>query len=190
MSFFDFRITVIFTFALGTAVGDGISGAAGLGYGPTFGLFVGIISFCFACWYFKLISEVAFFWLVYVLTRPLGAALGDCLASPQTGYLKHIPIETSVATVLASIYPSSVPTSRPSLQSGGAGLGYGYTSVLFMGFIGIMLIWAHLSDYDLNYEIVASSAVPDQDVEMVSSADVDKPMTKVHEAATAGVGEI
>lgn len=73
---------VLFTFALGTAVGDIISETAGLGYGVTLALFVGVIIFIALLWYFKVLDEVTSFWFAYIMTRPLGAAAGDLLASP------------------------------------------------------------------------------------------------------------
>ncbi|MBW5446010.1 hypothetical protein GE107_08045 [Cohnella sp. CFH 77786] len=74
-------LTILFTFALGTAVGDLYSEQLGLGYLYT-GITVVIIIAClFLAWRLKLDGVLAF-WVVYILTRPLGASLGDYLSQP------------------------------------------------------------------------------------------------------------
>lgn len=76
-------LTILFTFALGTAVGDLYSEELGLGYLRT-GVIVAIIIACvyLAHKYLKLDSVLAF-WVAYIFTRPLGASLGDYLSQPQ-----------------------------------------------------------------------------------------------------------
>ena len=76
-------LTILFTFALGTAVGDLYSEQLGFGYLPTGLIVVSIIACVFIVWkVFKLDSVLAF-WVAYVFTRPLGASLGDFLSQPQ-----------------------------------------------------------------------------------------------------------
>jgi uncharacterized membrane-anchored protein len=76
-------LTILFTFALGTALGDLYSEQLGLGY-----LLTGIIVACiiglvyFIRKFFNLDSVLAF-WVAYIFTRPLGASLGDYLSQPQ-----------------------------------------------------------------------------------------------------------
>jgi uncharacterized membrane-anchored protein len=75
-------LTILFTFALGTAVGDLYSEQLGLGYLNT-GITVIIIIACiFFAWKLKL-DGVLSFWIAYILTRPLGASLGDFLSQPK-----------------------------------------------------------------------------------------------------------
>jgi uncharacterized membrane-anchored protein len=75
-------LTILFTFALGTAVGDLYSEQLGLGYLNT-GITVIIIIACiFFAWKLKLDGVLAF-WIAYILTRPLGASLGDFLSQPK-----------------------------------------------------------------------------------------------------------
>jgi len=76
-------ITILFTFALGTAVGDLYSEQLGIGYLHT-GIIVVIIIACvfLACKFLKLDAVLAF-WVAYIFTRPLGASLGDYLSQPQ-----------------------------------------------------------------------------------------------------------
>jgi uncharacterized membrane-anchored protein len=77
-------LAIIFTFALGTAIGDGIAEGSGIGYGPTLALFVGAMIVVMGLWYFKVLDEITSFWVAYVLTRPLGASTGDLLAQPKS----------------------------------------------------------------------------------------------------------
>jgi uncharacterized membrane-anchored protein len=79
---------ILFTFALGTAAGDWLAEGFGLGYANSALLFGGMIGVvCIAYYGFKLNAIVAF-WLAYILTRPLGASLGDYLSqSTENGGL-------------------------------------------------------------------------------------------------------
>lgn len=74
---------ILFTFALGTAAGDLLAEKYNLGYGKSAALFAGLIALIgLAHWKFKLNAILAF-WAAYVLTRPLGASIGDLLAQPR-----------------------------------------------------------------------------------------------------------
>jgi uncharacterized membrane-anchored protein len=75
-------LTVLVTFALGTAVGDWTLDLTGWSAGTSVLLPLGLILAVLAGW--KLgAGPVLSFWLAYVLTRPLGANIGDYLASPR-----------------------------------------------------------------------------------------------------------
>jgi len=75
-------LAILFTFALGTAVGDLVSEQFGLGYLAT-GILFGAIILSLAIGYFVLgLDAILGFWLVYILTRPLGASFGDLLSQP------------------------------------------------------------------------------------------------------------
>ncbi|MDI4646332.1 COG4705 family protein [Cohnella hashimotonis] len=75
-------LTILFTFALGTAVGDLFSEQLGLGYLKTGIAVVVVIAIVFAAWKARL-NEILAFWIVYILTRPLGASLGDYLSQSK-----------------------------------------------------------------------------------------------------------
>ncbi|MEJ5943890.1 hypothetical protein WDZ17_01095 [Pseudokineococcus basanitobsidens] len=75
-------LAVLVTFALGTAAGDLVSEQVGLGYWPTALLVVALLVAVAATRYGLRVSAVATFWTAYVLTRPLGASLGDGLSQP------------------------------------------------------------------------------------------------------------
>lgn len=70
-------LAVLLTFALGTAAGDLLSEQVGLGYWPTAALVAVVIAAIAATYYGLGANAVACFWAAYVLTRPLGASLGD-----------------------------------------------------------------------------------------------------------------
>ncbi|MEI4829486.1 hypothetical protein WAX78_08455 [Bacillus sp. FJAT-53711] len=76
-------LTILFTFALGTAVGDLYSEQLGLGYLYTGILVVIIIGCVFLAWKFLKLDGVLAFWIAYILTRPLGASIGDYLSQPK-----------------------------------------------------------------------------------------------------------
>ena len=76
-------LVVLVTFALGTAVGDWTLDLTGWGPGPSVLLPAGLILAVFVAWKSGAIGAVLAFWLAYILTRPLGANIGDFLASPK-----------------------------------------------------------------------------------------------------------
>lgn len=94
-------LTILFTFALGTAAGDLVSERFGLGYGSAGVLFgMVIVSLSFGYFVLKLDAILAF-WLVYILTRPLGASFGDLLSQPQDyGGMGFGTINTSIGFLI------------------------------------------------------------------------------------------
>jgi uncharacterized membrane-anchored protein len=73
---------ILFTFALGTAAGDLATEALGLGFNVgvvAFGALIGLV----AAAYLLGVNVVLTFWLAYILTRPLGASLGDLLSQSR-----------------------------------------------------------------------------------------------------------
>ncbi|MCG8293133.1 COG4705 family protein [Pseudomonas entomophila] len=74
--------TVLCTFALGTAAGDLATEALGLGFGLGTLIFGALIGGCLLAWRLGG-NTVLVFWVAYVLTRPLGASLGDLLTQSR-----------------------------------------------------------------------------------------------------------
>ena len=74
-------LAILFTFALGTAVGDLLAETFELGYLTTGLIFDGVIAVTSVAYMIGLNSILAF-WLAYIFTRPLGASFGDLLAQP------------------------------------------------------------------------------------------------------------
>jgi uncharacterized membrane-anchored protein len=76
-------LAVLFTFALGTAGGDLAAEKLSLGYWLAAGIFAGAIALTAALHYGVKLNAVFAFWVAYILTRPLGASLGDGLSQPS-----------------------------------------------------------------------------------------------------------
>jgi uncharacterized membrane-anchored protein len=77
-------LAILFTFALGTAAGDLATEALGLGFQLGVVVFGALIALIATAYYLGA-NPVLTFWLAYILTRPLGASLGDLL-SQSRGY--------------------------------------------------------------------------------------------------------
>ena len=75
-------VTIMFSQTLGTALGDWAADTAGLGYGGGILLFGSMLAILAAAYYYTKISHTVLFWLAFVLTRPLGAVVGDFLDKP------------------------------------------------------------------------------------------------------------
>ncbi|MBU8918422.1 hypothetical protein BGM25_20470 [Bacillus sp. FJAT-29953] len=73
-------LTILFTFALGTAAGDLLSEDMNLGYFNSGLIFAAMIALITVAYYFFKLNAVLAFWLAYILTRPFGASLGDFLS--------------------------------------------------------------------------------------------------------------
>jgi uncharacterized membrane-anchored protein len=75
-------VTIMFSQTLGTALGDWTADTAGLGYGGSAIAFCGLLGLVAAAYYGTKVSRTVLFWIAFVLTRPLGAVLGDFLDKP------------------------------------------------------------------------------------------------------------
>jgi len=73
---------VLFTFALGTAAGDLAAEGLSLGYVVSALVFGALIAGSAIAYYVVGANSVATFWIAYILTRPLGASVGDYLSQP------------------------------------------------------------------------------------------------------------
>ena len=73
---------ILLTFALGTAAGDLLAEGLSLGYAVSALLFGSAIALIAIAYYRFGMDAVLTFWLTYVLTRPLGASIGDLLSQP------------------------------------------------------------------------------------------------------------
>ncbi|MFL9881366.1 hypothetical protein PQR63_23415 [Herbaspirillum rhizosphaerae] len=75
-------VTIMFSQTLGTALGDWTADTAGLGYGGGAILFGAMLLALVAAYYWTKISRTWLFWGAFILTRPLGAVVGDFLDKP------------------------------------------------------------------------------------------------------------
>ena len=76
-------LTILFTFALGTAAGDLVAEKAALGYTVSVLIFAGVIALITAAHFFLKLNAVLAFWLAYIMTRPLGASIGDLMSQTK-----------------------------------------------------------------------------------------------------------
>ncbi|OCB50846.1 hypothetical protein A5722_32415 [Mycobacterium vulneris] len=74
--------TITFSQTLGTALGDWLADTGGLGYDGGALVFGAALALVAGLYYWTNLSRVALFWLAFVLTRPLGATVGDYLDKP------------------------------------------------------------------------------------------------------------
>ena len=73
---------ILFTFAMGTSVGDLLAEKIDLGYGQAAIVFAAMIAAIALLYKVFRVNAIFSFWLAYILTRPLGASIGDFLAKP------------------------------------------------------------------------------------------------------------
>ncbi len=76
-------VTIMFSQTLGTALGDWTADTAGLGYEGGALVFTGLLVLVVGAYYWTKISRTVLFWAAFILTRPLGATLGDLLDKPR-----------------------------------------------------------------------------------------------------------
>ena len=97
-------LTILVSNTLGTALGDFTADDAGLGFERGALVFAGLIALVALLHYFTKISNAWLFWAAYVLTRPLGATLGDTLTKPhEEGGLALGRISSSLVIAAAMV---------------------------------------------------------------------------------------
>ena len=94
-------VTIMFSQTLGTALGDWTADSAGLGYRGGALVFAALLAIVAAAYFWTRISRTALFWSAFILTRPLGAVVGDFLDKPvQTGGLALSRYTASAAILI------------------------------------------------------------------------------------------
>ena len=76
-------VAILFSQTLGTALGDWMADTNGLGYEGGAIVFAGGLAVVAAAYFYAKISHTLLFWAAFILTRPLGATLGDLLDKPH-----------------------------------------------------------------------------------------------------------
>jgi uncharacterized membrane-anchored protein len=79
-------LAILFTFALGTAAGDLLAEKLDLGYGLSVVIWGGAIALIAFVHFALRLNAVLAFWLAYILTRPLGASIGDFMSQHDKQY--------------------------------------------------------------------------------------------------------
>jgi uncharacterized membrane-anchored protein len=97
-------LTILFSNTLGTALGDFLADDSGLGYEGAALVFAGILLVVAASYFGTRISRTLLFWMAFILTRPLGATVGDILTKPHAdGGLDLSRISSSAAIAVFMI---------------------------------------------------------------------------------------
>jgi len=96
-------LAVLFTFALGTAAGDLIAERLSLGYWKSALIFAGAIGIVFFAHLRLGLNAVLAFWIAYILTRPLGASIGDYLSQPKADGGRGLGTTTTSIVFLSTI---------------------------------------------------------------------------------------
>jgi len=96
-------VTIMFSQTLGTALGDWTADSAGLGYDGGALIFSGLLALVAAAYFWTRISRTTLFWAAFILTRPLGAVLGDFLDKPRSAGGLALSRFTASAVLLAFI---------------------------------------------------------------------------------------
>ena len=116
-------LTITFSQTLGTALGDWLADTGGLGYIGAAAFFAAALAVVAALYYWTKVSHVMLFWAAFILTRPLGAAVGDFLDKPldKGGLNFSRPLASAVLAVailgLILLLPQragSHPSAKPA----------------------------------------------------------------------------
>jgi uncharacterized membrane-anchored protein len=113
-------LTILVSNTLGTALGDATADDLGLGFEKGALVFAGLIALVAAAYFLTNISEAVLFWAAYILTRPLGATLGDTLTKPHSeGGLDLSRIASSLVIAALMIVGIIISSRR---KGGGRGV--------------------------------------------------------------------
>jgi uncharacterized membrane-anchored protein len=96
-------VTIMFSQTLGTALGDWTADSAGLGYGGSAVVFGVLLLVVCGLYYWTAVSRTFLFWAAFILTRPLGAVVGDFLDKPLDAGGLALSRYTASAVLLAFI---------------------------------------------------------------------------------------
>jgi uncharacterized membrane-anchored protein len=112
-------ITILFSNTLGTALGDFLADTSGVGYERGALVFAGALTIVAGAYFFTNISRTLLFWTAFILTRPLGATLGDLLTKPlANGGLNLSRISSSLALGLFMIVCILLTSQRAGQHPG------------------------------------------------------------------------
>jgi len=96
-------LTIMFSQTLGTALGDWTADTAGLGYLGGAAIFSSLLLLIALAYFFTKISHTVLFWSAFVLTRPLGAVVGDYLDKPAAQGGLELSRYSATAALIALI---------------------------------------------------------------------------------------
>ena len=111
-------VTIMFSQTLGTALGDWTAATGGLGYRGGALVFGALLAIVAAAYFWTRISRTVLFWAAFILTRPLGATVGDFLDKPLASGGLALSRYTASAALLGFILICLlVSRNRPASQA-------------------------------------------------------------------------
>lgn len=112
-------LTIMFSQMLGTAVGDWLADTAGVGYTGGAIVFGALLALVAATYFWTNLSRTLLFWMAFILTRPLGAVVGDFLDKPtDAGGLALSRYSASAALTVFIIACILIFPQRPAKGAG------------------------------------------------------------------------
>ena len=111
-------VTIMFSQTLGTALGDWVADTKDMGYLGAAAIFGGLLLVTALLYYFTSASRVILFWAAFILTRPLGAVVGDLLDKPHAeGGLALSRYAASLALLVVIVALILVFRQRPASKA-------------------------------------------------------------------------
>lgn len=111
-------LTIMFSQTLGTALGDWTSDTAGLGYAGAAIVFGGLLIGLIVLYYSTNLSRTLLFWAAFILTRPLGAVVGDFLDKPvAAGGMELSRYSASIGLLVFMLIAIIAFRQRPATSS-------------------------------------------------------------------------
>jgi uncharacterized membrane-anchored protein len=111
-------VTIMFSQTLGTALGDWVADTNEMGYLGAAAVFTGLLLLAALLYYFTSLSRVVLFWAAFILTRPLGAVVGDLLDKPhEDGGLALSRYTASVALLVVIVVLILVFPQKPASKA-------------------------------------------------------------------------
>ena len=103
--------TITFSQTLGTALGDWMADTSGLGYLGAAAVFVAALAVIASAYYASKASRVALFWAAFILTRPLGATIGDFFDKPfdHGGLNMSRPVASAIIAAIMIVLVLLIP---------------------------------------------------------------------------------
>jgi uncharacterized membrane-anchored protein len=110
-------VTIMFSQTLGTALGDWAADSMGLGYAGAAAVFGGLLLLVGAAYFWTNSSRTVLFWTAFILTRPLGAVVGDFLDKPvRAGGLALSRYSASLALLAFVVACATLVPPRPATK--------------------------------------------------------------------------
>ena len=111
-------VTIMFSQTLGTALGDWVADTNDMGYLGAAAVFGGLLLLTVLLYYFTSISHAVLFWAAFILTRPLGAVVGDFLDKPlKQGGLALSRYSASLVLVVLIVVLILIVPQRPASKT-------------------------------------------------------------------------